>query len=379
VISYGEDYTCEHGEPSGDCAACLDAETATDSWSPIDLGPYLRGEVKRPEPTVGLVRDDGLRMLYPGKEHSVIGEMESGKSWFSLGCAAAELADGNPVVYIHFEEADPSDTVERLVALGARDEEIMKLFRFVGPERQVSADRLAALLDPSPTLVILDGVNEAMALHKWGIRDEDGAAEFRRCLVKPCTRAGAAVLSGDHVVKDRERRDRGPLGSIHKGNGLTGALILLENAEPFGREQKGRSHVFITKDRPGYLRRHGRADKKLPGKTFMGSITVDDTRQWNPWLELKFWSPTDKEQTVTMKDDPNTAVDEKVYAVVRQMIEQGQPTNITRIRAMAGFANTKTRDALTRLVMAGRLAEATAARDSNLFSIPTRSGDQVDE
>lgn len=133
-----------------------------------------------------------------------------------------------------------------------------------------------------PTLVVFDGVNEAMALHRWAIREEDGAAEYRRRLVKPCTRVGAAVLSLDHVVKDAEKRTRNALGSVHKGNGLTASLILLENAEPFGRGQRGRSQVFITKDRPGFLRRHGRPDPRVPGKTYMGELVVDDTRRSVP-------------------------------------------------------------------------------------------------
>jgi hypothetical protein len=52
------------------------------------------------------------------------------------------------------------------------------------------ATALAALLQPVPSLVVFGGVNEAMALHLWAIREEHGAAEFRRRLVKPCTGVG---------------------------------------------------------------------------------------------------------------------------------------------------------------------------------------------
>ena len=183
-----------------------------------------------------------------------------------------------------------------------------------------------------PSLVVLDGVNEAMSMHAMGIRDEDGAAAFRRRIVKPCTAVGAATLACDHVVKDRERRGRDALGSVHKGNGLTGALILLENAEPFGRGKRGVSYVFITKDRPGYLRRRGRADRKTPGKTYMGSLIVDDTRTWVPdGLDLAFFAPPDEEDAsaepqVTRGDMD----DERVLAVVAKLAEAGiQPTGRT--------------------------------------------------
>src|SRR4051812_17029817 len=76
-----------------------------DSWAAMDLGPYVRGEIIPPEPTVGLLRSDGLHLLYPGREHAAIGEMEAGKSWFAVGSVAHELQAGHHVVYVHFEEA----------------------------------------------------------------------------------------------------------------------------------------------------------------------------------------------------------------------------------------------------------------------------------
>ena len=178
------------------------------TWQPINLGPFMDGTHVRPQATIGIARTDDVRLLYPGKEHAVIGEMESGKSWLALGCVVPELLAGRRVVYVHFEEADPSDTVERLQLLGVPDEAILERFAFVGPNEPVDTHALAALLDPAPSLVVLDGVNEAMSVRTMGIRDEDGAAAFRRRIVKPCTAVGAATLACDHVVKDRERRGR---------------------------------------------------------------------------------------------------------------------------------------------------------------------------
>lgn len=344
------------------------------SWMPVDLGPILNGDYKRPEPSIGIARTDGLRMLYPGKEHSVIGEMESGKSWYALACCVAELQAGDHVVYIHFEEGDPTDTVERLIALGVPADTISKQFRFVSPEEPVQVEYLAALLNPAPTLVILDGVNEAMSLHNLGVREEDGAAGFRRRLVKPWTRVGAAVLSADHVVKDRERRDRGPLGSVHKGNGLSGSLIMLENAEPFGRGQRGRSHVYVTKDRPGHLRREGRPVPKVPGKTFMGELVVDDTRMFKPYLELTFWAPKDHEDAedggAPMSEEAARieADDARILDVVRRLIDNNKPANVRNVRATSGISNPRTDDALARLVLAGLLVETIGPKNARLFA-----------
>ncbi|MQY04126.1 DnaB-like helicase N-terminal domain-containing protein [Actinomadura macrotermitis] len=351
-----------------------DAQRATgkaapgQSWRPVDLGPILRGDHERPAPSVGLARSDGLRLLYPGKEHTVMGAMESGKSWFSTASCAAELTAGHHVLYVHFEEADPTDTVERLRTLGVQDHVIAERFRFVGPDEPVRAEFLAELLSPAPSLVVLDGVNEAMAMHGQAIREEDGAAAFRRLLVKPCTAVGAAVLGADHVVKDRERQGLGPLGSVHKGNGLSGSLVLLENAEPFGRGQRGRSYVFITKDRPGYLRGAGRADTKTPGKTFMGSLVVDDTRTQYSYLDLAFWAPAPKDdQDPGELKSKDAKDDERVLDVIRELIAAGETANKRTVRARSGISSPRTDAALTRLGLDGYIRIEPGAKNATNF------------
>ena len=73
---------------------------------------------------MGLERSDGPALIYPGREHSVVGDTGSAKSWLACACAVAEMAKGNRMVYIHYEEASPAGTVERLLLLGADAETI---------------------------------------------------------------------------------------------------------------------------------------------------------------------------------------------------------------------------------------------------------------
>jgi hypothetical protein len=350
------------------------------TWVPVDLGPHVRGEYKPLRPTVGLARDDGLQLLYPGKEHAVIGEMESGKSWFLSACAAAELAQGRRVVYVHFEEADPGDTVGRLQALHVPDDAILSLFAFVGPDEPAEPWALDALLAPAPSLVVLDGVNEAMSLHRLNPHDADAVATFRHRIVKPCTAVGAAVAAADHVVKDRDRRGRDAMGSIHKGNGLTGSLILLENAAPFGRGERGVSYVYVTKDRPGHLRRHGQPGK-LPGKTWMGSLIVDDTHTHAPFLDLALIAPAEKsaaQLAATRTRDQDD--DDRVLAVVAAVAATGAtPSQRTVEAKAAGMSSTRTRNALARLVLDERLTEHEGPRRSRLFALPSASGPEHTE
>ena len=275
--------------------------------------------------------------------------MESGKSWFAAGCVAAELTKGKHVVYVHFEESDATDTIERLKALGSV-ETIRARFRFVGPEERVTAEALAALLTPAPSLVVFDGVNEAMSLHGWK-DDGEGAATYRRHLVKPCTKAGAAALSCDHVPKDKTVRGREAFGSVHKGNGLTGVLILLENVEAFGRSRSGASKVFTTKDRPGYLRQHGQ-ESGLPGKTYMGMLKVDDTKKWHEYLDLALLAPKEKPEgegaEPVSRDD---ADDAKVRAAIERLEAKDQKPTRRKIEAITGISKERTGNALVRLVL----------------------------
>lgn len=352
-------------------------DPTSDSWAPVDLGPYLRGEVEHPEPTLGAVREDGLRFIYPGLEHAVIGEMESGKSWFCLAMVAAVLLEREPVLYLHFEEADAGGSVERLVALGVPAPIIQEYLSFVGPARPVTPDALDRLLTRGPRLVVLDGVNEAMSLHGWDMLAVDGAASFRRNLVKPCTAIGAATLAADHVTKDKDGRGRNAIGSVHKGNGLTGALFLLENVEPFGRGMKGRSNLFIGKDRPGHLRRNGEPTK-LPGKTYVGTMAVDDTRLWVSYLDLKIWPPTDKRQ-VTDDSQADRSQDDHVFGAVVAVIASGQTATTRKIRAMAGGNAVEVGLSLDRLVLAGRLTETPGPRNAIIYAPATGSEDHLAE
>lgn len=279
------------GGDGGDGQA--EPEQERSSWAPVDLGPILRGEVVPAQPSIGLVRSDGVRLLYPGKEHAVIGEMESGKSWLALQCCVAELAAGHHVIYVHFEEDDPTDTVTRLMLLGMEAHVVLERFHFIAPTYGVTPDVMARLCEVRPSLVVLDGQNEAMTLHGQGINDPEGPSKYRRALVRPFTAQGAAVLSTDHMVKDSDRNAKGYAnGNMMKGNGLTGALIVLENSEAFGKARRGASRVYVTKDRPAQVRQHGQPTE-VARKFFMGMLTVDATVKPDERVDLSFWAPTD--------------------------------------------------------------------------------------
>ncbi|MEH0549228.1 AAA family ATPase [Streptomyces sp. B21-105] len=235
------------------------ASRPTPSWRPRDLTDILNGTYQAPQPTIGR-RDDGIGLFYPGRLHSVIGESEGGKTWFALTAVASELAAGNAVVFIDFEDDAPG-VAGRLLTLGVPATVISERFAYIRPETPLTSefnklDLGQALNDLKPTFVPVDGVTEGMAMHGMELKDNSDVAHFGRVLLHPIARTGAAVVTLDHVVKDKEGRGRYAIGGVHKINGITGAVYTLENRTPFGIGVTGKSTVRISKDRPGQLRRH---------------------------------------------------------------------------------------------------------------------------
>jgi hypothetical protein len=85
---------------------------------------------------------------------------------------------------------------------------------------------------------------------------------------------GAAVLSLDHLVKDKKSQNRYAIGAVHKLNGLSGAGYILHTAEPCGRGLRGSSGVYVAKDRPGYIRKHAAGGTK-DGMAHIADLVVD--------------------------------------------------------------------------------------------------------
>jgi hypothetical protein len=240
------------------------AEVERRTWQPVDLTDVLAGRYSPPQPTVGR-RDDGVGLFYPGRMHSVAAESEAGKTWLMLAAAATEMAAGNGVVYVDFED-DEGGIVGRLLALAVRPEVIRDHFAYIRPEVPINigdnrSDLAQAPGDLRPTLATIDGVTEGMVMHGLDPLSNADAATFGRLLTRPIADSGAAAVVLDHVVKNGEARGRYALGAVHKLNGLNGAAYTLENRNPFGVGVTGQSGLFITKDRPGQLRRHAETAK----------------------------------------------------------------------------------------------------------------------
>jgi AAA domain len=236
-----------------------DPATAPDdtasSWKPLPLGPIVAGihagEIVGPVPCV-IARTDGACLAYPGEIQSLAGEPESCKGWIALAAAAELIEAGEPVLYMDFEDTAAS-IVSRLLALGANDDAIFDSFTYVRPVDPFNPAALAALLDRSYGLVVLDGISEAYALLGLDPYSNADAARFLTMLPRPIAANGAPVLEIDHVVKAKEARGRYALGAQHKLAGIAAAYTAEVIKTP-SRNTPGKVKIKVEKDRHGHVR-----------------------------------------------------------------------------------------------------------------------------
>lgn len=230
-------------------------EGAARSWEPVDLAELLAQGLTPVVPLL-LARTDGECLLYPGRIHAFNAESESGKSWLAKLVCAEQLGFGESVLYLDFE-TDAEGVAERMLALGVEVDVLGSRFVYVRPDDPfdlAARGRLQTLVrDHEPTVAIIDGVAEVMALNGWDENDNAEVAAFLNALPRLLERDGVTVVLIDHVPKDPKNRGRGGRGGGHKLAGITAAFAL-EVAQPFARGRTGRARIRVEKDRIGWLR-----------------------------------------------------------------------------------------------------------------------------
>ncbi|WP_285510974.1 DNA primase [Streptomyces sp. NBRC 14336] len=373
----GHDFVSQ--SPGGDAAPLrlVDGqEQAPRSWQPQDLRSVLDGTYKPPQPSVGR-RDDGVGLFYPGRVSSIASESEAGKTWFALIACLQEINDGNHVVYLDFED-DAGGVVGRLLVLGALPGTILEFFHYIRPEAKpgpVDEVDLAGVLQLSPTLAIVDGVTEAMAIFGLELKDNTDVASFGRRLLRPMADSGAAVVTLDHVVKSGENRGRYSLGGVHKLNGLNGVMYVMENVRPFGVGVTGKSRVRIAKDRPAQLRKHG-----LPGKTgmhwFADLVIKSHDAQF---AEGHLYPPIPSDDTAETAEEAKEQERQKRASkdvqdkVLKVLAEAGKPLSKKALEGLVGGRAAHTRVALEVLVARDEVVATPGARGAIYHSLPSSS------
>lgn len=344
--------------------------TSTRSWAAQDLTSVLDGTYVPAQPTVGH-RDDGIGLFYPGRISSIASESEAGKTWLALLVCLQEINTGRHVLYIDFED-DAGGVVGRLLALGANPRDVRNQFHYVRPEaRPTDIDLLdlAQVLQMRPSLAIVDGVTEAMAMFGQELKENTDITKFGRTLLRPIAASGAAVVTLDHVVKSAENRGRyATLGGGHKVNGLNGSMYMLENIKPFGIGVAGRSRIRIAKDRPAQLRRH--ALPHSSGLHWFGDLVIDS--QDEQYAEAHLYPPKPVAEEAP-QDTEDKRQQELQAAILAVLAKAAQPLSKAGIEDRVTGKAADKRRALAALVDDKRVVATSGPRGAMLHSLPTSS------
>jgi KaiC/GvpD/RAD55 family RecA-like ATPase len=207
------------------------------------------------EPTM-LRREDGNHILYPGKINAIFGESESGKTWVALEAVRQELAKGNRVFYIDFEDS-ARGIMNRLKVMNTPTTGFHAFF-YANPDTPytstISEALMASLAECEPSLIVVDGVNAAMNLMGLDLEKNKDATEFSQRILRPLRSFGAGILTIDHVTKSKDTRGNYAIGAQAKRADIDGVAISVTVEQPFGRGTDGALALTVTKDRPGFVR-----------------------------------------------------------------------------------------------------------------------------
>ncbi|UQA34791.1 AAA family ATPase [Streptomyces sp. HNA39] len=343
-------------------------EPAPRTWAAQDLRSVLDGTYTPPQPSVGR-RDDGVGLFYPGRMNSVASESEAGKTWFALIACLQEINGGNHVLYLDFED-DAGGVVGRLLCLGAHPDTVLEFFHYVRPENSpsdIDLIDLAAVLENSPTLAIVDGVTEGMSLFGLELKDNTDIAKFGRVLLRPLQNAGAAVVTLDHVVKSAENRGRYSIGGVHKLNGLNGVMYILENRRPFGIGLTGKSTIRVAKDRPAQIRKNGLPHSS--GMHWYADLVVKSESA--EFAEAHLYAPRARDEEEREDDEDQKRINGIKRKILDAIGKAREPLTGKGVEDRVVGKAADIRRALADLVDSGHVDARPGPRNATLHSIPT--------
>ena len=216
------------------------------TWEPLNL----LGLEPRPKiaPTVG-----GVGLVYPGKRHLFTGPPESAKTLASYAIMLEEVRRGGEALLLDFEMG-PWDARERLIEMGATDEELLRI-AYVEPEAQATENTAEELLSREAySLVVIDAAAGAYSLQGLNDNDRGDVETFARIYLRPFWLQEIATIVIDHVGKNSERRGAFAIGSERKVGGID-VHLGFEVAVPLKRGGRGLYKITTHKDRLGHLER----------------------------------------------------------------------------------------------------------------------------
>lgn len=216
-------------------------------YQPLDIIAWLNEDHPDPE-TFG----SGQILYEPGLIW-VMGEPASGKSFLCLQWALDVMSLGKSVIWLD-EEAGPRDTINKLEALGATENQLANHFLYLQPEaRNLSTEAeelLAFVKATTPGLIVMDSA--AAILANAGIDEDKNSpvVQFMNKAVLPLVKdLELPVLVIDHKTKNKSNTNyaRGASSKL----GIVDMALNVELKVGFSKSKSGSFEVKVNKDRSG--------------------------------------------------------------------------------------------------------------------------------
>lgn len=270
---FRETYTTEEGRDTFDWAKQAKGENVHDlgekrrekrdipkSWRGIGLRDYTPGS--QPQPSHGFVMPYEWAIFYPASVNEIHGPSESMKTWVALHCIVEVIKRGEHAAFIDFEDG-PGPIADRLRAMGLDDDELDRVFyAYVTEPMPISQaeDIIDEVFEMDPSIVIVNGVIEALAVQGIDTNDNRGYTAWVRLYTRPFADRGACVILIDHT-SIKEGASPSALGATAKMNIVQGASYLIEVGQEIAPAKRmtttGWTALKLWKDRPGQVRQHG--------------------------------------------------------------------------------------------------------------------------
>jgi hypothetical protein len=306
------------------------------SWRPVELESYADGKIAPPE---YLPRDDGVHLVYRGKAHSFIGESESLKTWAALAVVRDFMRRGETVLYLDFE-SDPLSMMARLRGIGVNP--LGGGFVYVRPDEPLRGRAAADFAEAGeyfrPSLVVIDGVTEFMAIHRWDINDAADTANAQNLILRRWPGA-MTTLQVDHVAKGGGTA----LGSQHKRAGIDGASYRFEPKTSAGVGGVSVAKVYVAKDREGLVLPNVRQPSR-----FLGEFRLDSSVE--PW-RVEIVSPEAIEELAAQTRRERA---EDLFERALAFIRTG-PVHTTAVREALGIGRDAARELVGKMEQGGHI------------------------
>jgi hypothetical protein len=241
----------------------------------VDVAAILREGATAPEPDIFQFIDESY-LFYSGEFNLIYGDTECGKTWLCLAAVASTLNTGGRAAIIDLDHNGAASIINRLMALGVAEELLTdsQAFRLAEPVTDLELKELVADLTVfRPDVVVLDSLGEVMPLFRANSNNADDFTIVHADVIKPLTRAGAAVLVVDHLPKNADSRQHGPIGSTAKTRAVGGLAVKVSAERAFRPGEGGSAKLELYKDR------HGGVRKQLPNsdtRPVIGTFTLTD-------------------------------------------------------------------------------------------------------